>query len=154
MTDNIKHYTQSLNYELEQTARLMRMVGLQLFKTINIDITPDDYSTLDTISINNGICQRDLAKLILKDRANTGKILNGLDKKGFITRSIDTKNNRPVKKIYITDAGRDKLKEISSKIISYFKAITVKISKEKIKIAHEALKELREELGRFVTINI
>ena len=92
--DCIGHYTDSMHYELEQTSRLMNTLTNQLFKKLEITITLDEYIALDTVPINAGICQRDLAKLILKDRANTGRILNELEQKGFITRFIDTENNR------------------------------------------------------------
>ena len=101
MKDCKLHYTDSIHYELEQTSRLMKKLTNQLFEKLGIDLTIDEYSALDTVSVNAGICQRDLAKLILKDRANTGRILNTLEQKGFITRFIDTKNNRLVKKMGI-----------------------------------------------------
>ena len=72
------HYTDSIYYELEQTARLMKILTLQLFDKLKLNITPDEYFALDTVSVNAGICQRDLAKLLLKDRANTGRILESL----------------------------------------------------------------------------
>lgn len=154
MTDKIKHYTQSIHYELEQTARLMKILGVQLFEKLNIDLSMDEYAALDTISLYENICQRDLAKLILKDRANTGRILNSLEDKGLITRLIDTKNNRLVKKVSILEEGKEKLTEINDKIICHFKVTTGRISKEKIEIAHLALKQLRKELEAIVTMNI
>lgn len=154
MTDKIKHYTQSIHYELEQTARLMKILGVQLFERLQFDLSMDEYVALDTISLYENICQRDLAKLIIKDRASTGRILNGLESKGLIQRLIDTKNNRLVKKVSILEEGKQKLKNINDKIITYFKATTIKISEEKIEIAHLALKQLRQELETFVTINI
>lgn len=44
-------------------------------------VTPDEFYALDAIMLNEGICQRELAKLILKDRPNTGRILDSLEKK-------------------------------------------------------------------------
>jgi len=85
----LEHYTDSIHYELEQTSRLMKILTKKLFEKLEIGITMDEYAALDTISINAGICQRDLAKLIIKDRANTGRILDTLEQKGFITRFID-----------------------------------------------------------------
>ena len=105
MKDCKLHYTDSIHYELEQTSRLMKKLTNQLFEKLGIDLTIDEYSALDTVSVNAGICQRDLAKLILKDRANTGRILNTLEQKGFITRFIDTKNNRLVKNMVISAEG-------------------------------------------------
>lgn len=62
----LDHYTDSINYELEQTSRMMKMLTNQLFSKLDISISLDEYIALDTVSVNAGICQRDLAKLILK----------------------------------------------------------------------------------------
>lgn len=148
------HYTDSIHYELEQTARLMRILTLQLFERLNIEISPDEYSALDTVSINAGICQRDLAKLILKDRANTGRILNSLEEKGFITRFIDTKNNRLVKKMGITEKGLNELQIINKKIKSYMDGVTKKISPKEIDSVQATLKKFRLDLEKVVDMNI
>lgn len=150
----ILHYTDSIHYELEQTSRLMKMLGKQLFKKLEIGITMDEYAALDTVSINAGICQRDLAKLIIKDRANTGRILDSLEQKGFITRFIETKNNRLVKKMGITEKGYDELNYINQKIKNYFEGVTRKLSEENVEKVQKALKAFRLELEQIVETNI
>lgn len=150
----ILHYTDSIHYELEQTSRLMKMLGKQLFEKLEIGITMDEYASLDTVSINAGICQRDLAKLIIKDRANTGRILDSLEQKGFITRFIDTKNNRLVKKMGITEKGYDELNYINQKIKNYFEGVTRKLSEENVEKVQKALKAFRLELEQIVETNI
>lgn len=155
MTDNgIGHYTDSIHYELEQTSRLMNMLTNQLFKKLELSITFDEYIALDTVSINAGICQRDLAKLILKDRANTGRILNELEQKGFITRFIDTKNNRLVKKMGITETGLQELDGINNKIKTYLNGVTKRIPPEDMQRVQTVLKEFRFELEKVVETNI
>ena len=74
----------------------MKLAAANMFNKLKLNIGVEEYGALDVISCNEGICQRDLAKIILKDRANTGRIVNTLEEKGFITRSADTKNNRLV----------------------------------------------------------
>lgn len=156
MTESkLLHYTDSIHYELEQTSRLMKKLTNQLFTKLGIVMTVDEYSALDTISVNAGICQRDLAKLILKDRANTGRILNSLEKKGFITRFIDTKNNRLVKKMGITEAGYKDLKAVTEKLNSYIEKITVtKISPSEVDKVQQTLKQFRMSLEQAVEMNI
>lgn len=78
------HYTDTIQYELEQTAKLMRMLALQLFNNLKIELSVDECVALDTLSCNPEICQRDLSKLILKDRANTSRILDSLEKKNLL----------------------------------------------------------------------
>ena len=149
----LDHYTDSINYELEQTSRLMNMLTNQLFKKLELNISLDEYIT-HTVSVNAGICQRDLAKLILKDRANTGRILNELERKGFITRFIDTKNNRLVKKMGITETGLQELDSINNKIKTYLSGVTKKIPPEDIQRVQTVLKEFRFELEKVVETNI
>ena len=148
------HYTDSIHYELEQAARLMRILTSQLFKNLDIGLSMDEYAALDTVSINAGICQRDLAKLIIKDRANTGRILNSLEEKGFITRFIDTKNNRLVKKMGVTERGYKELDAINKKIKGYFDGVTKKISPEEVDRVQETLRAFRLDLEKVVEMNI
>ena len=148
------HYTDSIHYELEQTSRLMKKLTNQLFEKLEIGLTIDEYAALDTVSVNAEICQRDLAKLILKDRANTGRILDSLEQKGFITRFIDTKNNRLVKKMGITEKGLRELDTINKKVKQYLESVTKTISDEDIERVQETLKSFRLELEKVVQINI
>lgn len=154
MKDKVLHYTDSIHYELEQTSRLMRILTLQLFERLKLDVSPDEYFALDTVSMNAGICQRDLAKLLLKDRANTGRILDSLEQKGFITRFIDTKNNRLVKKMGITESGYKELNNVNEKVKTYIEGITEKVSPQEVEQVHEILKKFRKNLEQAVEINI
>lgn len=144
--NNIPHYTESIFYELKQTARVMKIFASQLFESLKIGLSPDEYSALDTIMCNPGICQRDLAKLLLKDRSNTGRIINTLESFGLINRNLDTKNNRLVKNVFITQKGYDKLIEINDKILCHFKDISKKSPPEEVEAIRLSLQRLRENL--------
>lgn len=154
MTEKLLHYTDSIHYELEQTSRLMKMLSIQLFNRLGISMTLEEYAALDTVSVNAGICQRDLAKLLLKDRANTGRILNTLEEKGFITRFIDTKNNRLVKKMGITEKGLKELNSINNKIKKYLEGVTKRLEQEDVEKVHKVLTAFRIELESLVEMNI
>ncbi len=154
MTDKEIHYTDSIHFELEQTARLMKMLTSQLFIKLDIQLSMDEYAALDTIFCHDGICQRDLAKLILKDRANTGRILNSLEEKGLITRYIDTKNNRLVKKMNITDQGTSELKIITAKFNEYLSGMTQKFRAKEVEAVRDTLRKFRMDLEQLVNVNI
>lgn len=137
-----EHYTDSIYYQLEQTAKYCRYLGMQMFQKLQLPVTLDEFAALDTILINEGICQRDLAKLILKDRPNTGRILNSLEEKGYIERYADTKNNRLVRKMKITEEG----KRISAEVTKILKAYINKIPKV---YSEEDKSKLRESIIKF-----
>ena len=119
-----------------------------------LGITVEEYTILDTLLSQNDLCQRDLAKLILKDRANTGKLLDGLEKRGLITRKLSIKNNRPVKLIEITEAGINQAEEAAKRIRPHYVAIKEQIDNTDIARVGELLTELRNILNESLKIQI
>ena len=101
----MEHFTDTVMYEIELTSKYIKHMGNELFKKLGFYITPEEYTALDTINVHRDICQRDLAKLILKDRAGTGRIILSLKGKKLIERYTDTKGNRLVRKMKITEEG-------------------------------------------------
>lgn len=149
-----QHFINTLYYQVERTAKYCRYLGAQLFSKLEIGVSVEELVTLDTLSLNDGICQRDLAKIILKDRPATGRILNSLENKGYIKRSADTKNNRLVRKITMTEEGKLILKKVIGMIKVYLEKIPSEFSEEKIEEIKNNMKEFRNILEKEVELNI
>ncbi len=149
-----KHYINSIYYQLELTAKYCKYLGSQLVAKIGLPISLDEVVTLDTLAMNGDMCQRDLAKIILKDRPSTGRILNSLEEKGFIIRVADTKNNRLIRKIILTENGKQTLSLITSKIKEYLQKIPQALSYEKIDYLKKSVSDFREILKQEVELNI
>ncbi len=161
MVKQAERYTDTFYYDLEFTTKFLRLFSVEFFKRLNTNLNQDEYVTIETILCNAGICQRDLAKIILKDRANTGKILNTLEEKGYITRFVDMKNNRLVRKMGVTEEGKKVYDEVTSKLkaainetIHNEKNKKFIISDEEIDYVRDILKKLRENLKQIVDIQI
>ncbi len=112
----------------------------------------DQYSTIDTISFNPGICQRDLSKLILKDRSFTSRILNGLEKEGFIRREVETKGKRLVKKLYITNKGEKILLNYHEKLKNLFLQIFEEISEEEFSAIRVGLEKMKDCVRKYTVM--
>lgn len=153
---NLKeHYTDTIFYQIELTARYCKLLGQQVFDQYNVQgISIEEYTILDTLSCNEELCQRDLAKLLLKDRANTGKLLDVLDKKGYISRKLSIKNNRPVKIIEITENGKKVLNAAAERIRLHYYQLKEKIDNSDVARVKDLLKELRNMLTDTVKIQI
>ncbi len=148
------HYTDLIFYEIELTAKYCKMMGSQMFEDIDAGISIEEFATLDTLLCNPELCQRDLAKLILKDRANTGKILDSLEEKGFIERQLSVKNNRPVKISKLTSKGKAKVIEISEVVKPHTEMIKSKIQNSDLKKLKSMLQEFRDVLNESLDIKI
>ena len=149
-----EHYTDSIFYQFEQTAKYCRFLGVQVFQKLNMSISPDEFYALDVIMMHDNICQRELAKLILKDRPNTGRILDSLDGKGYIERFADTKNNRLVRRMRITDTGRKVTEETSERLREYISNLPKIFSDEDKNKLKELMIRFRESLEKEVEMKI
>lgn len=149
-----KHFINSIYYQLEQTAKYCKYLGNQLFEKLNLPISLDEFVILDTVSIHGEICQRDLAKLILKDRPTTGRLLNSLEEKGLIKRFADTKNNRLVRKTKLTAKGEKLLEKMTKVLKDYFAGLPEILSGEKVVELKQRISEFREGLEKEVEMKI
>ncbi len=149
-----EHYTESIYYQLEQTAKYCRYLGMQIFQKLNIPLTMDEFVALDVINTNDGICQRELAKLILKDRPNTGRILNTLEDKGYIKRFVDTKNNRLVRRMSLTEEGYKVTNEVTEILRDYINKLPKVFSEDDKQDLMNSLKKFKESLEKEVAMNI
>lgn len=149
-----KHFINSIYYQLEQTAKYCKYLGNQLFEKLNLPIPLDEFVILDTVSIHGEICQRDLAKLILKDRPTTGRLLNSLEEKGLIKRFADTKNNRLVRKTKLTAKGEKLLEKMTKVLKDYFAGLPEILSGEKVLELKQRISEFREGLEKEVEMKI
>ncbi len=147
-------YTESLYYDVKLTEKYSKMLGLQLFAKLNAPVNPEELLVLDVTYSNPDICQRDLAKLLVKDRANTGRLLESLEKKELIKRVVDVKNNRLVKKIMITESGNQVLHDVMDKIFPLFDKISEKFTDEEIMIVKDVLKRMRDSFKDIVELQI
>ncbi|MCQ2754394.1 MAG: MarR family transcriptional regulator [bacterium] len=144
----------SIFYEIDLTAKYCKMLGTQVFEKFETDVSVEEFAVLDTLLCNPGICQRDLAKIILKDRANTGKIIDNLEKKGLVKRILSIKNNRPVKLTELTEDGIKKAEEVSKNVRPHLALIQEKVIGTDIGQVSELLKKFRQVLSESVDIQI
>lgn len=148
------HYTDSVIYSMEQAVVYFKLKGAQIISSLNAGVTIDQFAALDAIYCHNDICQRDLSKLILKDRSNTGRILNILEENGLVERVASTKNNRLVRKIYITPKGRNLIEENQSKLRKEFLQVFEDVSDEDFAVLKQILEKLKYNLSKTTSIQI
>jgi len=138
--DTLPHYTGSLPYELLLTSRVLHETIDKFFENCKFPINHDEFAILDTIYCNPGIIQIDLAKLILKGRAHTGRFLMNLEQKGLVKRIPTQKGQRLTYKNIITDEGQILYKDICNKIMKKIEDINENFPQ---KIETEIIENLR-----------
>lgn len=149
-----EHFVTSIVYLVEQTSIYFNTKGEEYFKTLNIGVSLDEFIALDTVSFNQGICQRDLSKLILKDRSYTSRILDTLEKKKFIERRNETKGKRLVKKLYMTSEGEKIILGNQDRLRKSFEQVFGDFSEEEFMQARAILEKMKHNISKFTVIQI
>ena len=149
-----KDFSKSAFYMIQKLSIYTDQLAKNFFEIRDVDITHDEFVAINQILNHPDICQRDLAKLILRDRVRTGRILNSLEEKGYITRTNDTKNNRLVRRLRVTKSGK-KLYESQFAIMEKVMAkLLEKFSEAQLFDLRDTLVQLEQALSEIVEFNI
>lgn len=147
-------FINSLYYQIKLTEKCSKILSKQLEEKLELEISLDELTALSVITLHNGdIHQRDLARILLKDRANTGRMLNNLENKGYIKRVEKTKNKRQSFMINLTDKGTETLGRLTGIIKPMFDDVHSKINYD-IEYLKNGIIQLRELMKEAIEIHI
>lgn len=71
-----------------------------------LDLTPVQFSAMDAIRSVPGLDQAQIATLIAYDRATIGGVIDRLEKKGLVVRTVSTTDRR-AREVRLTEAGHE-----------------------------------------------
>lgn len=78
--------------------------------SVNISLTPVQYSVLWAVEAYPGVDQATVAKQIGYDRATLGKVVDRLEKKGFLDRQV-SHTDRRARELFLTSSGQHLLEQ-------------------------------------------
>ena len=148
-------YTESMYYQIKLTEKICKIFCKQIVETLNLPISMDEFTMLNIIKEHNGdIHQRDIAKMLFKDRANIGKMLSKLEEKGYIERTEEIRNKRQVNILTITKSGSEAVEYMRSELEPVFNRIKRRISEEEEQVAKRHLQNVRDVITEAIELDI
>ncbi len=147
-----KSYTDGMFFELRITSRYLGIMGNKVLEKLKSDLNFEEYVILDTISYNDGICHSDLAKLLLRDKSNIGKIASNLENNGYVKIRPGMRNSRVIKKIFITEVGIKICNNIYDRLKTYIHAFNKNFTEEEQKLITSYMKKCRAVLEETANI--
>ena len=119
----------SLGFILNKTNSKLKNQLYQRFNEYNV--TPEQWSVLNCLWVQEGISPKELADMIFKDKPNTNRILEKLQKKDLILRKHHPLDKRAYQ-IYLTKRGWQLKDELVPKAIQLLEEATAGIEKDTI----------------------
>lgn len=121
-------FIEGLPFKLAETARISELMARNYYKNYVTSILDlDEFRILSHIIAAPSLSQSDLAKLVYKGKAHIGKILNEMEQKGLITRTLSTHNNMMVKRTSLTEQGKklyyetdEAFRQLGTKVLAEF----------------------------------
>lgn len=138
-----KFYINSLPYEIELTARICHENAKKFLESITDELSIDEFAVLDTIIAKPNLSQADLARIILKGKAHTGRFLMSLEDKGFVERHVEERGGKLIKVSVVTLEGLDLYNKIIDKMAPSIKSIQDVISEDEVQNIIENLRNFR-----------
>ena len=143
-----QYYIDSFPYEVELTARLCHENAKRLLESFTKELSIDEFSVLDTLIARPGLSQADLARLILKGKAHTGRFLMSLEEKGLIERHVEERGGKLIKVSCVTSYGKDFYEKIVENFRPAVEEFEKVISEEEIRSVLNNLKKLRNAIEK------
>ena len=136
------------------TGTLIRGLSTQTFTEKEFGLTPDQYVILSLLVENEEIvCQRQLAEIMLKDRANIARIIEIMHKNGLIEKIPDS-NGRKIYKLIVTKKGKKIKDMVFPTDIDLRNAITSNISAEELATTFNTLEKMNKNIRDKVKLQI
>ena len=127
--------------------RRLNQMSTQVFahhvQSAGFDLTPVQFAALDAVRSNPGLDQAGIAALIAYDRATIGGVIDRLEQKGLVTRSIN-KRDRRAREVALSDTGHQVYQDLLPTIVrgqgEILEGLTDDEEKQFLRLAKKALR--------------
>lgn len=99
-------YTKVLSYRIIKTEVSIKRALLHQISALGYDITFEQWTVMAVLNNNPGIIQSELAAITAKEKTNITRILDVLQKKGYVERKRAEEDRRSIA-IQLSDAGQE-----------------------------------------------
>lgn len=139
--------------KLVRIGKMTRAIAVQRFSAKNFEITPEQLMVLSALIDHDGLYQRQIGMITLKDRPNITRIINILEKMNFVTRKPDV-NKRKIYKIFVTDEGKNVVKKVMPTALELWENIVDGVDEDELEITLKVMNKFRENLMKDMNIQI
>ena len=132
---------------------MTRAIAVQRFTARGFEITPEQMTVLAALIDHDGMYQRQIGAITLKDRPNITRIINILENMKLVTRKPDV-NKRKIFKIFITDEGKKVFEKVIPTALELWQRTIEGVSEEELQITLRVLNKFKENLEKDLNIQM
>lgn len=142
-----------IGLKLVRIGKMVRAIANHRFAKEKYPITPEQFTVLTAIIDHDGLYQRQIGALTLKDRPNITRIINILEKAELVTKTPDV-NKRKVYKINITEKGKKAHAQVVPTVLKHWQETVDGISDNELESCLKVLNKIKENLEKNLNMQI
>lgn len=142
-----------IGMKLVRIGKMVRAIANHSFAQEKYPITPEQFTVLTAIIDHDGLYQRQIGAITLKDRPNITRIIHILESSGLITKTPDV-NKRKVYKINITEKGKLIHKQVQPTVINHWATAVDGVTDEELQNCLKVLNKIKENLEKNLNMQI
>ncbi|MGR7911443.1 MarR family winged helix-turn-helix transcriptional regulator [Lysinibacillus capsici] len=137
----------SIGYQINRTAYQLKAELLKQFSDEGFDVTPEQWQLLNLLWKEDGVNQKQLSEVTFKDSGNISRMLDVLQKRGYITKCLD-ENDRRYFRIHLTNKGLALKQPMTSIANNIIETAQKNITQEEIDLLIRLLNQIHDNLSR------
>ncbi|AEI44705.1 MarR family winged helix-turn-helix transcriptional regulator [Paenibacillus mucilaginosus] len=129
---------------------MISTIGRKLNQSLTLrfqpyDITSEQWSVLNTLTLGDGVNQRELSQRTEKDPTNVTRILDQLERKGWIRRAPHPEDRRAYL-LYVTESGRELNRILAPMEAELIASVLASVDPESERVLREALLSINDHI--------
>lgn len=142
-----------IGMKLSRIGKMTRAIAVQKFSANKFEVTPEQLTVLQALIDHDGMYQRQISAITLKDRPNITRIVKILENMELVTKKKDI-NKRQVQKIFITDKGREVHARIIPTALELWKNTIQGVDESDLQTTLRVLQQFKKNLEKELNIQI
>ena len=144
---------QKIGMRISRAGLLSKVFAIQSFIKDGCELRPEQFTVLNALKENNGMYLRQLANITYKDRPNITRIVSILEEKGYLKSSLEAEG-RQVKKLYITQEGKDVCEKLLPTILKIWDTSVDGLTEQEVDNFLKVLDKIEENLKEKTILQI
>ena len=142
-----------IGMKLVRVGKMVLANANQKFSKAEFPITPEQFTVLTAILDHDGLYQRQIGALTLKDRPNITRIIKILEEKEFVTKTPDI-NKRKIYKINITEKGKQAYDLVLPTVLEHWQNTVEGVTDEELISCLKVLNKIKINLEEKLNMQI
>lgn len=138
---------ESPTYQIGITGKLSKKMFQQLLNEENINLSPEQVGLLNSLLDKDGSSMQALSTLDDRDNSATTRLVDNLEKKGFVERK-SANSDRRIWEIFSTEKGREEVIKANITGRNYVSQILKGIEEQDLAIFMNVIKRIRKNISK------